>query len=346
MTWFTYFFSLFAIAWVGTGIYRWYAIEKGYMDKPNKRSSHITPTPRGAGIVFVLAWAGLIAVLDFFKIAQINLTFIFVPAFFMALLGFWDDKHNLSYKIRLIAQIALAFLSIYLMLSADLNFGNLYYFFNLKFLSYNVLLVITGLGLVWFTNLFNFMDGTDGIATCEAIFILLVAGYIFNHYNASDYTAITVGLAFLLTGFLAWNWPSARVFMGDSGSAFLGFVLAMVMLLTICEHQINPIFWLIITGIFWFDTTVTLIRRIINGDKFTQAHKLHAYQRLVQANFSHAQVLVGSILLNGILGSIAFYGLYNPRYYHFCFALSIVILTLVYLTVEIIHPMYKKLKIA
>ena len=148
--------------------------------------------------------------------------------------------------------------------------------------------------MVWFINIYNFLDGIDGYASVEAIAVA-AAFYIFTGQT------ITFILIASVIGFLIWNWPRAKIFMGDVGSTQLGFIIVVLGIYFHNEKSLSIINWLIITTPFWFDATLTLYRRWRNKEKLIQAHRKHIYQRLVQSGFSHLKVDLLLCLLNIVL---------------------------------------------
>jgi Fuc2NAc and GlcNAc transferase len=155
------------------------------------------------------------------------------------------------------------------------------------------------MALTWSTNLFNFMDGIDGIAGSEAVFVAGAGAFLNSRFGGdSGLTAAMLVLAAASLGFLIWNWPPARIFMGDVGSGFLGFTLA-VFALAASRHSTVPIeVWAILSGVFLADATVTLLRRIFRGDRWFEAHRLHAYQGLASRWQAHLPVTALVIGIN------------------------------------------------
>ncbi|RUM67354.1 MAG: glycosyl transferase, partial [Sulfurospirillum sp.] len=244
------------------------AIKKAIWDIPNQRSSHTTPVPRGGGLAIVIAfYAGLLFLPDVEK----HLLYALLCALPIALTGFLDDLLDLSSRTRLAVQFVSAAAALY--------------FLQLPFVP-----ALFGLFLiVWFTNLFNFLDGIDGYVTTEAIFIG-IAGYLFTG------DGVLLLLSAAAAGFLPFNWQKASIFMGDVGSTFIGFVVAVLLLYhTRTFHE--GLIWLLLTAPFWFDATYTLLRRLINGEKITQAHRKHLFQRAVIGGLSHRSV---TLILLGI----------------------------------------------
>ncbi|MDP4275203.1 MAG: glycosyl transferase, partial [Bacteroidota bacterium] len=150
---------------------------------------------------------------------------------------------------------------------------------------------IAWVAIVWCINLFNFLDGIDGYISTEVIFI---GGAVF--LLSGDQTSLLLASATL--GFLFWNWQKARIFMGDVGSTLLGFTIAVFAIYHQNHFLLSIPVWLILTSVFWFDATVTLLRRIRNKEQLSVAHRKHAYQRIVQAGFSHQKTVLWALGLN------------------------------------------------
>lgn len=278
--------SIFLESLVLTYLYRRYAIHRAILDLPNERSSHIVPTPRGGGLaVAVTLFSGLVLL---FVNGHMN------HALFMALLcgipisivGFIDDLKDLRPGIRSIVQICSAILALYFL--GGLNNLDL----GLVTIRWTWLLTILAiLGIIWSVNLFNFLDGIDGYIGAEMVFI--GAGFFLLTMDLSPLI-----MAISVLGFLIWNWPKAKIFMGDVGSTLLGFIAAILAIYYQNEMQVSIIVSLILTAVFWFDATVTLFRRIVNKEKLNEAHRKHAYQRIVQAGFSHQKTVLWALVLN------------------------------------------------
>jgi len=206
-----------------TQIVRHYALRRHILDIPNDRSSHTIPTPRGGGLAFVVVFLiGLVALWQF-DMVDLRLFLALVGGgSIIAGLGWIDDKQGLSARIRLIFHfIAAAWVVFCLDGFSSLNLG--FTELNLFWVA-NVLVVIA---IVWMINLYNFMDGIDGIAGTEAITISGAAA-IFLWVQNSGLAAVCLLMIAAVLGFLIWNWPPAKVFMGDVGSGFLGFVFAVL----------------------------------------------------------------------------------------------------------------------
>jgi Fuc2NAc and GlcNAc transferase len=281
------------------------AIRKSIFDIPNDRSSHTVPTPRGGGIAVSITWfAGLIFLYRANDISS-SLFYALLCGLPISIIGLIDDIFNISAKARFLIQIVAA-LSATIILHVDsLDLG--FYTISSTF----VISIISIIGVVWFTNIFNFLDGIDGYIGTEVLFVGLSA-FIFWGSNPP------LLLASATLGFLLWNWQPAKIFMGDVGSTLLGFSIAVMAISYQYAEASSIIVWLILTSIFWFDATITLIRRILNSEQITSAHRKHAYQRIVQVGFSHQKTVLWSIFLNGIGFGLALLA-NNFKKYGLCF---------------------------
>lgn len=334
MNWPNFGLALFGLSWMMVGIYRRIANEKGFIDIPNVRSSHSVVTPRGGGIVFSLLWIGLLMLAGYQNWIHPVLVTVFMPSLFIIFIGFKDDIKSVPSSVRLLVQGLAGCISLYY-----LKLGAFELIPGIA-LPYWMTMAVLLLGMLWFTNLMNFMDGSDGLAATEAVFILSVGGYLLTLSHGYSITILCFGLVALLCGFLAWNWPTASIFMGDSGSGFLGFVIALFAMVSFKWFHIPLEIWVILSGAFWFDATVTLFRRIIARDDWTKAHCLHAYQRLLQGGWSHLSVLLGLMGVNAVLGSLAILTYHHQEFIYLNLGLATCFLTVIYLLIEVYKPMY------
>lgn len=278
-----------------TGWVRHYALIR-LLDVPNDRSSHTRPTPRGGGlgIVVVLVVSGLMAFAA--GLLPASLALALSAAIPLAIIGFIDDHGDVPARWRFLVQVISAIWAIYWiggleMLrigGLDLHLGVLGYPFGI-------------LVMVWMLNLFNFMDGIDGIEASEVIFIglassLLIGGGITLAPAPELLTLVAISGATF--GFLLWNWPPARIFMGDVGSGVLGFLLALLMLQSAVSEKLSLVIWVILSGVFLVDATVTLLIRLTQGERWYQAHRSHAYQHASRRFGNHRTVTLGVLAIN------------------------------------------------
>lgn len=261
----------------------------GVVDVPNERSSHNTPTARMGGVPMVAATVlafGCWAFLAAGDVLSINgLPSVFLYALVMSVLGFWDDLSRLSPFFRFLVQFAGA--TLLLWASAGIlpviSVGDIV-------LPVLILIPVGAFWTVWMLNLYNFMDGIDGIAGGEAAVASCFFFLIFAYYGETGWAVTNLFVATASIGFLIHNWPPARVFMGDAGSAFLGAFFGMQ---SVVAALLTPVPFLVLVlpfSNFIFDTTATLIRRIFRGERWYQAHRSHFYQRMTSLGMSHSKV--------------------------------------------------------
>ncbi len=278
-----------------TGLCRLYALKVKMLDIPNTRSSHTVPTPRGGGIGLVitfLAGSGLIT--EYSSIPITITTGVIISCALVAIVGFIDDHFHLPALFRLATHSisALIFLNV-------AEVPTLSSWFPVDFPLYGFNYLIFGISLVWLLNLYNFMDGIDGIAGTETLSV--IGGVLFILWasgNFGNYGSWIGILGAAVAGFLVWNWPPAKIFMGDVGSGFLGFILGCFAILTSNDQTINIWTWVILLAVFIVDATVTLLRRFLRGEHFWMAHRSHAYQILARRYNSHTKITLGVLLIN------------------------------------------------
>ena len=294
LTLFAFCFSVVFFTVALTWLLRFYAIRRCLIDIPNHRSSHIVPTPRGGGLAIVITF--LFAALWLWLGEYITLRMLAAIAgggLLVAMMGFWDDHGHVSRKSRLVVHMLAALLAVTI-LGGVPPISIITWILDMQWLGcVSAILVIA-----WLTNLYNFMDGIDGIAGMEAVTAALpLAGYL---YWAGEYGLSYCLLAFALAnlGFLVWNWPPAKIFMGDGGSGFVGFVFGTLILVLAWNDPSS--FWgvIILLGVFIVDATVTLLVRIICGEKWYDAHRDHAYQKASRIWGSHLMITASVGLIN------------------------------------------------
>ena len=285
--------SSFCLTW----LVRRYAISHQLIDVPGERSSHRSATPRGGGVAIALTYLGGVSILYGADLVS--------PEFFaalsgggglVALIGFLDDHQDVPARWRLLAHFLAAAWALYWLGGAPpvMGAGTPTWF----------LTGIAVLCIVWLVNLYNFMDGIDGIAGIETITVCF--GVALLHLIAAPAEGLWPGPALLMAataGFLFWNYPPARIFMGDSGSGFLGFVLAV--LCVQASWVALELFWAvaILLGVFIVDATMTLVRRKLRGLRAHAAHRSHAYQYAARKYGTHERVslAIGAINLLWLL---------------------------------------------
>lgn len=335
-----FYLLLIVLTYLLVNQYQRYAIKKAILDHPNQRSSHKVATPRGGGLVIALLWLFLgCAGFYFYDVLFEDWLVFFVPGVLIFLIGYLDDRYQVRNLWRFLTQIVASVIAIVL-----------FHYHPKLTIAYNVQITsivwVYGslfLAFLWSTNLFNFLDGLDGYASTEAIFIFTLTGFIAYHSFAVDveiaYLAWMVSA--LCIGFLLLNWPPAKIFMGDVASGFLGFLFVIFAYYLSAKAQVSILLFVYMYSLFWFDATITLIRRICHGDKWYESHNLHAYQRLHQAGYSHLQVLMCNITLNIIIAVLVLWAYFEPEYLPLVGIVELILLTACYLIVERIKPMYE-----
>jgi Fuc2NAc and GlcNAc transferase len=275
-----------------TGTMRKLAIAYGVVDVPNERSSHTVAVPRGGGLAIVSVFCVAMVVMGLRGVLRSDLLVALAGGVAVAAIGLVDDRRSVNPTIRFLIHLLAALWAVAWLggLPPLLAGGH-----PVRLGLLGDLLAV--LGIVWTLNLFNFMDGIDGIAASEAVFVAGLGGVLASGGDAG----VTVGglaLAACCGGFLIWNWPPAKIFMGDVGSGFLGYTLAVLALAATRSDPAAVWIWLLLGGVFFVDATVTLIRRVLRGDKVYQAHRSHAYQYLSRRWRSHRLVTCSVIALN------------------------------------------------
>lgn len=283
----------------------------GMKDIPNERSSHKVIKLRGGGIAIVfsatLGWSYLFY--QNFSYTPFNFSILFA-ALMIALIGWIDDKKNVSAKLRAFIHFLAALIVVQSFKNnLSLSFSPIGTLNNYFASTFSVFY------LVWMTNLFNFMDGIDGIATSQA-FVVSILSALFAICNGSfELSLIYFTLAAATAGFLPYNWQPAKIFMGDVCSGFLGFTLGALSLYGEFKQDLPWGVPVILMGTFITDTTVTLIQRILRKQKFYSAHRDHAYQKATKLGYSHQTVTLSNIALTCLwLGPIAFFNLLHPNW--------------------------------
>lgn len=283
-----------ATAWTLTALARRYALSTQLLDHPNDRSSHTVPTPRGGGVAIVAAFVLLVLAMGLLGfVAQRLVIAALGSGAVVAILGFLDDRASLSARVRFAGHAFAATWCVGWMnavpivpifgRSVDLGWAGP---------------ALCGLFIVWMINLFNFMDGIDGIASVEAVITALGGAMLWWLAGSGTAWMLAVVFAACVGGFLIWNWPPAKIFMGDAGSGFLGLMVALFSLW--CGQTTPHLFWawFILIGCFMVDATTTLIRRVIRGERFSEAHRCHAYQYASRVHGSHKKVTLACSAIN------------------------------------------------
>jgi UDP-N-acetylmuramyl pentapeptide phosphotransferase/UDP-N-acetylglucosamine-1-phosphate transferase len=293
-----------ALAWSLTGLYWRLMLAYGQLEQPTERGMHRVPVPSGAGAAIVAAalllwpvWqtagSGFGSGLDTVLLATLSA---------LAIVSWLDDRHGLSAGLRL-ALHATAVALLLASLGPDQRV--------LPVLPLGIERALIGLAWLWFINLYNFMDGIDGLAGAEGVAV--AAGYALVVAVAgldTPFGSLGLILAAATAGYLFWNWHPAKVFMGDTGSIALGFLLGWLML---------DLAWrglwaaaVILPAYFVADATLTLLKRIARGERPWQPHRQHAYQRAVLGGTRPSAVVLRTAIANAALVALAVVSIDHP----------------------------------
>jgi Fuc2NAc and GlcNAc transferase len=271
------------------------AARLGLIDVPNERSSHALPTPRGGGVAIAISSLAAMGLLSALRIVPVHLFLAIAPGgLAVAAVGLIDDITPLTARVRLLVHFMAAAWAV-------VCIGPVGFFEHyasgapaLRWLGY----AISTIGIVWFLNMYNFMDGIDGIAASQAVFMsagMALLGLFSGGIAYIAAAAVVLGAA--SCGFLLWNWAPAKIFMGDVGSGYLGFAFAVLGLASGAHSVFGPWSCIILAGVFAVDATFTVVRRFVRGELVTEAHRTHAFQLLAR-NMGHRNVTLSVALVN------------------------------------------------
>jgi Fuc2NAc and GlcNAc transferase len=322
-------------SWALTGAIRRFALARALLDIPNERSAHTVPTPRGGGLAIaavVIPGVAVLAVLDW--ISNELATAMIGGGALLTGVGWLDDCRNLGVGPRLSAQsVAAVWALVWIggFPSIDVGFAVV----DLGMIG----TALAAAGLVWLINLYNFMDGIDGLAAGQAVAVGLFGGSLLLVVGHTGLATVAFAIAATSGGFLAWNWRPAKIFLGDAGSGFLGYLLGVLALASEQEGALPLLVWLLLLAVFIFDATVTLFRRVLTGEKWYVAHRSHAYQRAVQAGWRHDQVSTAVLLMTAGLAGLACLAVRYPVWLPLAVLSGLGALAGVYVIIERLRPM-------
>ncbi len=262
------------------------------MDHPNARSLHVTPTPRVGGVGIIVA----ILISSILIQSPVLLPFM-LGAIVLAAISLLDDYKNLSAQWRLLAHVIVAILSV--LMVSPIN---------------GVSLVLAILAIVWMTNLYNFMDGADGLAGGMTVIGFGTLALAANWAGVSDLALFCAAIAAAALAFLRFNFPPAKIFMGDAGSIPLGFLAASISVYGAAQNYWPPLFPMMIFSPFILDASVTLLKRALRDEKIWHAHREHYYQRLVRMGWSHKKMTLAAYALMLFCAMVALTYLLQPEW--------------------------------
>lgn len=288
----------FLLTILGVHVFRRIAVKFDIVAKRNFRTLHKVDVPKGSGLVFSLVYISLIFILWIQGAVSDSLAqVICLGGLAATVFGFVDDVIDVPAIIKLFIQISLSSFTVFslgdvsLLLEKNtplLDLGLLGWFFSIGI-------------LVWLMNLYNFMDGVDGMAASGTVFLCgTISSLLFFVNGNAELGLIVALLASSCLGFLIYNWPPASIFMGDAGSVFIGYIFGALIIYCMLKNEISIWTWLTVFGYFGIDTTTTLILRVVRVKKWYGAHRSHAYQNLARIWDSHSKV-TGLVLAYHVL---------------------------------------------
>ncbi len=307
-----YYALLFLGSLLLTGVFKRYAVKSCLLDVPNYRSSHSIPTPRGGGLAIIVTFlAGSLLLVQFAVLPVEVFRGVSLCSGLVVGIGLWDDFRSVPSSVRLAIHLLASSLVVFWLVTV----------YSVPFLTAVFAggwfgAILTVISMIWLLNLFNFMDGIDGIAALETISVAGSAMLLLWLTGAAGMYVYWLGILFVAAaGFLVWNWPPAKIFMGDACSGFLGFCFGILAIMTSVDTKMTLWTWLILLGVFIADATVTLLRRILRKERFFEAHRSHAYQILSRRWHSHKKVTLGVLAVNMLwLFPFAFLSISWPYY--------------------------------
>ena len=277
---------LMAFTLILTGWFKNISIRNNWFDWPSHRGSHHDPVPNIGGLAITVVVAISIILLVFIEKLTFKEAFVWLFAVsVLGIVGFLDDIKDLSKRLRLFVHLFVAVVVVYNcggIHQLDLGFKTIQF----EYFSYF-------LGVIWvvgFINMYNFMDGINALAGSQALISALVFALWFYILGEIGLSLVLLSIAAANAGFLYWNVTPARVFMGDSGSTMLGGVFAIVGLILHNAEQLPITFPALVFAWFLLDTSMTLLKRLLKGEKIWQAHRQHIYQKLAITPEDHIKV--------------------------------------------------------
>lgn len=291
------------ISWWATRVLIKVLLKHQIVDTPNDRSMHQGRVPRGGGIVIVVCL--LLALIVVGLVSQRYQVFgtLVILVLAWAMLSGWDDRYDLSPRKRMLFQLIFAYVGIAALgyvSTIQLNASSAVWIAS--FGAFATFISIIGLA-----NLYNFMDGMDGLAAAQTIIASLTLSFWFWQAGDPQLGLVCLVLGAASYGFLLHNWQPAKVFMGDVGSVTIGAFFALMIVFANTRYQIPVLSFVLLFAVFVFDTSVTMVRRIIRREKIWLPHRTHFYQRLALAGVDHSRVVIAATILMVFCSMIASY---------------------------------------
>ena len=294
--------SLFFLSILFLKITRPFFQKKIFIDKPSERSNHIIPTPKGAGLILIpLVIFSTLLVFFWDRGHYQEWLPFFICALILMIMSFIDDIKNLSSKLRLTIQLSCVIFSIFFFIDeikvSSSLLGVLEHTGESKLFLDFFLIILFSIAWMWIINLFNFMDGMDGITASQVcIFSLGINFLSLFDFLDIQFQHLSLIIFSVFFGFFIYNKPPAKIFLGDVGSIPIGYIVGLILIKCIVTNQLFiPLIILLMYHIL--DSTITLLFRILKGQNILQAHSTHFYQKILRAGYSHKFVLNKLLIL-------------------------------------------------
>ena len=301
--------AVFLASFLLTAVLKKLAFRARLIDSPVARSAHTVPKPLGGGLIIVLLFSMVASYYFIGGAIPLREFMALTGGMVIAIVGLLDDLSHLDIRWRVPTQFAAAIWSVWWLGDVppvDMGGATL----QLQWLLNGSAVV----SLVWLLNLYNFMDGIDGLAGCELVFVCVLSLILATNSGDQVLTLLSGVLLAAGAGFLGWNWAPAKIFMGDVGSGFVGFTLGIFALFSIHHGTMTVWTWVILLAVFIADATITVIRRYVSGEKWFEGHATHAYQNAARSYKSHSKVTITVILINCIwLAPLAWLSVRQPQ---------------------------------
>ena len=274
-------------AWWVTGLVRRFAEARAILDYPSERSSHSAPTPRGGGLAIAATALCATLVLAYLQFLAADIaTALAGGTLLVAGIGWLDDRYNIPAGVRAVVYVLAAAWAVLWISGAPATEVGW------------TLVAVAVLAMTWLINLYNFMDGTDALAASQAVCTASMAAALLFLEGQSGLAILCLVISAAGAGFLSWNWPPARIFMGDVGSCTLGFLFGTLAAVSWFHGITDLAPWLILLSLFICDASLTLLKRMLGGETWYQAHRSHAYQLTIRLGFSHRDLSLALISAN------------------------------------------------
>lgn len=276
------------------GFVRCYAVRNDIIDVPNERSSHTQPTPRGGGLaIAIVLFGAYISVLALGRFNIGEMVGFLGGGILVAFIGWLDDRRDIAAPVRVAVQaVAVAWALFWVKGYPVMSLG----FTQIPLGGFGT--VLAALAMLWLINLYNFLDGIDGIAAAQGCCAATIGAVLLTGAGAVLWALTASVLAGACAGFLMWNWAPARIFLGDVGSYTIGYTFGMLAIMGENSGDLPALVWVVLLSVFIFDATTTLIKRVLTGQPWYSPHRTHGYQRLVQCGWYHRDVALAVVAIN------------------------------------------------